>query len=215
MEKDCFEKREIAQVFCTSPCCNLVFHVSVLHSHFGAFLGPTGRGVSWFLGSSRKTWKHPFVCCVIFFFFLAPQQPGWTAIVLGSFDSLVCSVERVQTLIFLFPPVLVSFVALSIMSGDLNYIENVDFFFFFFLTSILTGGAQLMSSFFIGFFLHNLTNKMNVGVWALTFWSEKQHVCFFVSGCLYFRFRKKKDVFSALWRVLKVNTFRSGFHFFH
>lgn len=153
--------------------------------------------------------------CDFFFFFWHCNNLAGPPLSLVSFDSSVCSVERVQTLIFLFPPRFGLLCSTQHNVRRFKLHRECRLFFFFFLTSILTGGAQLMSSFFIGFFLHNLTNKMNVGVWALTFWSEKQHVCFFVSGCLYFRFRKKKDVFSALWRVLKVNTFRSGFHFFH
>lgn len=54
-------------------------------------------------------------------------------------------------------------VALSIMSGDLKLCRECVIVEFF-KTSVLTGGTVLMSFFFflIGF-LHNLTNKMNVG----------------------------------------------------
>lgn len=95
-----------------------------------------------------------------------------------------------------------------------------------FMTSFLTGGTLLMS--FLKFkkkfgFLHNLTNKMNVGVWALTFGSEKEACVLFVSICFYFHFPKKreeeeKDVVLALCCVLKVKTKKinqSGFLYFH
>lgn len=48
------EKRDgLSLSFCTSPCRNLVFFSVCAPSRLapGAFLGPTSRGVGWFLGS--------------------------------------------------------------------------------------------------------------------------------------------------------------------
>lgn len=58
--------------------------------------------------------------------------------------------------------------------------------------------ANVFFFFFLIGFLHNFTNKMNVGVWALTFRSEKKACVLFVSWCLYFNFAKKGCVFGTL-----------------
>lgn len=68
-------------------------------------------------------------------------------------------------------------------------------------------------------FLHNLTNKMNVCVWALTFFNLKKGMCapLFIDVCVFF-LQEKKMFFGTfmcfkVW-VLKVNRTLSGFLFF-
>lgn len=164
--------------------------------------------------SSFVVWKKT----VSFFFFFAPHQPGWVTVFSGSSYSLVVVWKECKRFWRSF------FSPFRSLWSTLHYVRRFQlyrecwlFCFCFDKLPHWRSTAYVIFS-FLCWLLHNLTNKMNVGVWALTFRSEKQHVCFFCFWMFVlpiWKKKEKKDVFSTLWRVLKVNTFRSGFHFFH
>lgn len=109
------KKIEVAHLmFCTSPAVTLCFSVCApSHLAPGAFLGPTGRGVRWFLGSfllGISHGMHPFLLSGLSWdLFTTMSKPDCAVCTISSLfnlacrHSLDCSMKTVHTnLLFLF-----------------------------------------------------------------------------------------------------------------